>query len=110
MCQPIHKHQGVAFLQVNLLSPNHMVHIFAFLPGFQHIGMSKIRLMAARDRHRCAITRANIGKRQKDIDLPAAEHIIYETILVAHHAILVAGMHREEATRSSDGSKTLIDE
>ena len=66
-----------------------------FIPTFEHSRVSEVRLMAARDDHRPAASRTDVGKRQEEIHLRTAELVVDETVLVAYDAILVPGMDRE---------------
>src|SRR5215208_2622018 len=65
--------------------------------------------MAARYDHGASIARADVSKRQKYVHLATAELIVDETVLIAHHAILVPRMDREEAPRPANGGKAFVD-
>src|SRR5215208_2390913 len=65
--------------------------------------------MAARYDHGASIARADVSKRQKYVHLATAELIVDETVLIAHHSILVPRMDREEAPCPADGGKAFVD-
>ena len=65
--------------------------------------------MAAGDDHRAPIARPDVCQREKDIHLAAAKLIVDETVLVAHHSILVPGMDGEKACGPADGCEAFVD-
>src|SRR5258707_15635576 len=86
------------------------VDALGLIPARLHARVNKVGLVAARDDHRAAVARTDIGERQEHINLSAAETAVDEAVLPAYDAVLAAGVEREIAARPTNRSEALVDE
>ena len=105
----VHKQQRVAFFHVGGNGSGQIVHAVALhIVARQRV--RKIRFMAAGDNHRRAVSRPDVGQRQNDVALSAAEQAVLEAVCPAQSPAIAAGMDGVMPARRSDRGNRFVNE